>query len=58
MSGVRKHFWHEVRRMYGGASRPVKYGLSGCMPALMSSVDGSLRGIRDADGWRLWSRAS
>ena len=24
MSGVRKHFWHVVRRMCGGVSRPVK----------------------------------
>ena len=24
MSGVRKHFWHEVSRWYGGVSRPVK----------------------------------
>ena len=58
MSGVRKHFWHEVSRMCGGVSRPVKYGLSGCIPALMSSVEGSLRGISEADGCRRWSRCS
>ncbi len=28
------------------------------MPALMSSVDGSLRGISGADAIRLWSRLS
>ena len=58
MSGVRKHFWQVVRRSAGGGSCRVKYGLSGCMPALMSSVEGSLRGISGADGLRRWSRAS
>ena len=41
MSGVRKHFWHVVSRWCGGASTPWKYGLSGCMPAVVSSTDGS-----------------
>ena len=41
MSVVRKHFWHEVRRGCGGGSWPRKYGLNGCMPAVVSSTDGS-----------------
>jgi hypothetical protein len=41
MSGVRKHFWHEVRRGAGGSSTPAKYGLNGCMPAVVSSTEGS-----------------
>ncbi len=41
MSGVRKTFWHEVRRREGGSSSPRKYGLKGCMPAVVSSTDGS-----------------
>ena len=58
MSTVRKHFWQSVRRGCGGSSRPRKYGFSGCMPALISSVEGSLRGTSGADGSRLWSRDS
>ena len=41
MSVVRKHFWHEVSRATGGSSSPRKYGLNGCMPAVVSSTDGS-----------------
>ena len=41
MSTVRKHFWQVVSRLCGGCSWPRKYGFSGCIPALMSSVDGS-----------------
>ena len=52
MSGVRKHFWQLVSRWWGGVSRPVKYGLSGCMPALISSVEGSSRGTSGAEAWR------
>src|SRR3954447_4288902 len=59
MSGVRKHFWQLVSRWCGGFSRPWKYGLSGCMPAVVSSTDGSFSsGPSDADGSRLWSRLS
>ena len=51
MSGVRKHFWQEVRRWCGGFSRPWKYGLSGCMPAVVSRTDGSCSaGTSDAGG--------
>ena len=46
MSTVRKHFWHVVSRLCGGASWPRKYGFSGCIPALMSSVDGSYGSAR------------
>ena len=35
ISGVRKTFWHVVVRGAGGASRPRKYGICGCMPALV-----------------------
>src|SRR5687768_5404447 len=59
MSTVRKHFWQDVSRLCGGASWPRKYGFSGCIPALMSSVDGSYAvGTSEADGSRLWSRDS
>src|SRR3954462_5126398 len=59
MSGVRKHFWQLVSRWCGGFSRPWKYGFSGCMPAVVSSTDGSCSaGTSDADGSRLWSRLS
>src|SRR3954469_74781 len=59
MSGVRKHFWQLVSRWCGGFSRPWKYGLSGCMPAVVSSTDGSCSaGTSDPDGSRLWSRLS
>src|SRR3954470_21577103 len=59
MSGVRKHFWQLVSRWCGGFSRPWKYGFSGCMPAVVSSTDGSCSaGTSDPDGSRLWSRLS
>ena len=35
MSWVRKTFWHVVVSGAGGASRPRKYGICGCMPALV-----------------------
>ena len=35
MSGVRKHFWQVVVSGAGGCSRPRKYGICGCMPALV-----------------------
>ena len=41
MSTVRKHFWTLVMRRAGGASWPMKYAFSGCMPAMVSSTDGS-----------------
>ena len=53
MSGVRKHFWQIVVSGAGGGSRPRKYGICGCIPALISSVErSSARGISDADGRR------
>src|SRR3954447_20359817 len=59
MSGVRKHFWHDVSRWCGGVSRPWKYGFSGCMPAVVSSTDGSYSaGTREPERRRRWSRAS
>ena len=35
MSWVRKTFWHVVVSGAGGGSRPRKYGICGCMPALV-----------------------
>jgi hypothetical protein len=35
MSCVRNTFWHVVVRGAGGASRPRKYGICGCIPALV-----------------------
>src|SRR5688572_29374230 len=59
MSGVRKTFWQVTSRSCGGCSRPRKYGLSGCMPAIVSSVDVSLGGgTSDADGSLRWPLAS
>src|SRR5215208_1852290 len=59
MSGVRNTFWASVRRWCGGCSRPRKYGLSGCIPAITSSVEVSLGGgISGNDGSRRWSRCS
>jgi hypothetical protein len=41
MSTVRNDFWHDVNRFDGGSSSPRKYGLKGCMPAVVSSTEGS-----------------
>jgi hypothetical protein len=51
MSGVRKTFWTVASSGAGGVSRPRKYGISGCMPALLSSVEWSHSGgTREPDG--------
>jgi hypothetical protein len=43
-----------VSRGAGGRSRPRKYGISGCMPALLSSVEWSQSGgTSEPEGWRL-----
>src|SRR5919201_2169301 len=56
MSCVRKHFCGVVSNGAGGCSRPRKNGISGCMPALVRSVErSSARGISDADGRNRWS---
>src|SRR5918911_1309564 len=55
MSGVRKHFCTVVVVGAGGVSRPRKYGICGCIPALVSSVErSSARGISDAEGRLRW----
>ena len=41
MSVERNTFWHEVSRFDGGSSSPRKYGLNGCIPAVVSSTVGS-----------------
>ncbi len=59
MSGVRKTFCVVVVSGAGGSSRPRKYGICGCMPALVSSVEwSSARGTNDADGTRRWPFSS
>src|SRR4029450_904454 len=40
MSCVRKHFCEVVVKGAGGASWPRKYGICGCIPADVSSVEG------------------
>src|SRR5215212_4573789 len=58
MSVVRKHFWHVVSRGCGGSSWPRKYGRSGCIPAVVSSTDGSYEdGTSDPDACSLWPRS-
>ena len=53
MSGVRNTFWQVVVSGAGGASRPRKNGICGCMPALVRSVEwSSARGISGAEGQR------
>jgi hypothetical protein len=59
MSTVRNTFWQLVSRRAGGASCPRKYGFSGCMPATVSSAEGSrAEGTSDAEGMRRWPRSS
>ena len=59
MSGVRKTFCAVVVSGAGGASRPRKNGICGCMPALVSSVEwSSARGISESDGQRRWPFSS
>src|SRR5918992_3609696 len=59
MSGVRKHFWEVVVSGAGGGSRSRKYGICGCMPALVRSVERSSgRGTRGHDGSRRWPFSS
>ena len=56
MSGVRNVFWQVVTRGCGGRSTPWKYGLSGCIPAIVNSAEGSCSaGTSDAEGSRRWS---
>src|ERR687892_2301200 len=54
MSCVRKHFCASVVSGAGGGSRPRKYGICGCIPAVVSSVERSpARGISGHEGSRL-----
>ena len=41
MLTVRKHFWQLVMRRAGGSAAPRKYDFRGCIPATVSSSDGS-----------------
>jgi hypothetical protein len=53
MSTVRNTFWAVVVSCAGGASRPRKYGICGCIPAVVRRVErSSARGTSDADGTR------
>ncbi len=59
MSVERKHFWQLVSRVRGGCSTPWKYGLSGCIPAVVNSTEGScVAGTSDAERSRWWPRCS
>ena len=55
MSGVRKHFCTVVSNGAGGGSLPRKNGISGCIPAVVSSVlRSSARGISGVEGLKVW----
>src|SRR5579885_3629800 len=54
ISVVRKHFCTEVSRTAGGTSRPRKNGIICCMPAVVSSTVGSLRGTSEELGTIKW----
>ncbi len=55
MSGVRKTFCTVASSGAGGSSKPRKYGISGCIPAEMSSVErSSARGISECEGLNSW----
>ena len=57
--GRRKHFCTVVVSGAGGCSRPRKYGICGCIPAVVSSVErSSARGISDQEGRRRWPFSS
>src|SRR4051794_26333857 len=59
MSGVRKHFCTVVVSGAGGVSRPRKYGICGCIPADVRSVErSSARGTSEAEGTRRWPFSS
>ena len=59
MSGVRKHFWRSSCSGAGGCSRPRKYGICGCIPAVVKSVErSSARGMSGDDGQRRWPFSS
>ncbi len=59
MSGVLKQRWQLVSRLRGGVSMPMKYGFSGCMPAVISSTERSVGGgTSEAEGRRRWPRSS
>ena len=51
MPPARRHVWTLTTRLRGGSFVPRKYGLNGCIPATMKSVDGSSAGgISECDG--------
>src|SRR4051794_34596426 len=59
MSVVRKQRWTSATRGAGGSSRPRKYGLKGCIPAVVSSTEGSCKeGTSEAEGTIRWPRSS
>ncbi len=59
LAPARRHFWTLTARGPGGAFVRRKYGLNGCMPATMKSVDGSSAGgISECDGTRRCPRSS
>src|SRR3954468_11924845 len=59
MSVVRKHFCTSATLGAGGSSRPRKQGLNGCIPAVVSSTEGSCTdGTSDAEDTILCPRSS
>ena len=59
MSVVRKQRWTSATRGAGGLALPRKYGLKGCIPAVVSSTEGSsTEGTSEAEGTILWPRSS
>src|SRR3954451_10499162 len=59
MSTVRKQRCTSVMRDAGGSSSPRKYGLNGCIPAVVSRTEGSwTEGTSEAEGTILCSRAA
>src|SRR2546421_11043940 len=59
MSTARKHFCTDVRRDAGGGSSPRKNGLNGCIPAVVSSTEGSsVGGTSEAEGTSMWPRST
>src|SRR5262245_11363040 len=55
MSGVRNTFCTVVSSGAGGSSKPRKNGISGCIPAEISSVErSSARGISECEGRNSW----
>jgi hypothetical protein len=58
MSSVRTHGCTSTTRRPAGWRSPRKNGTSGCMPAVMKSVDASPAGTIGAAGITAWPRSA